>query len=231
MLGLLSALSPAQASMFTNTFYGTIVTSDTFGDTTTNDIASLFGGGSLLGDSFTLTFTYNNVASGTTSFTGGTYYSNSPNPVTATLTINGDSTTTGNSSDGSFGNSVYNLQAFTWSSASGGIQTQGVVIDLAGLPSTDSLSTQFSPPGFNGFQDCTSSNPNCLEASTFYTSSGETLVLDIQSINGPSPAPAPAIGQGLPAVLAIGGVLFGSKLLERSKRRHSLGIVTPHAAA
>jgi hypothetical protein len=31
--------------------------------------------------------------------------------------------------------------------------------------------------------------------------------------------PAPVIGRGLPVLLAIGGLLFGAKLLERSKRR------------
>jgi hypothetical protein len=34
--------------------------------------------------------------------------------------------------------------------------------------------------------------------------------------------PAPSIGQGLPVVLAIGGVLFGAKLLERNRKaRHA----------
>jgi hypothetical protein len=42
-------------------------------------------------------------------------------------------------------------------------------------------------------------------------------------------APAPLIGHGLLIALAIGGILFGSRLLERRKRRRSLGIVTPHA--
>jgi hypothetical protein len=31
--------------------------------------------------------------------------------------------------------------------------------------------------------------------------------------------PAPSIGRGLPLILAVGGILFGAKLLERSKRR------------
>jgi hypothetical protein len=204
-------ISPARAATFTNTFYGTIVASDTFGSATTADSANLFGGGSLLGDPFALTFTYNNIASGTTFFTGGTFYSIfSPNPVTATLTINGHSTTTGNSSDGSFFGSVYNLQAFTWSPAFGGIQTEGLVIDLASLPSTDSLSTQFAP-GTSGFQDCSSSIPNCIEGSTFYTFSGETLVLDIQSINGTASIPEPAsllvLGSGLIGFAGVGSRL------------------------
>jgi hypothetical protein len=30
--------------------------------------------------------------------------------------------------------------------------------------------------------------------------------------------PAPLIGRGLPVLLAVGGLLFGAKLLERGKR-------------
>jgi hypothetical protein len=41
---------------------------------------------------------------------------------------------------------------------------------------------------------------------------------------GFEPAPSPAIGHGLSVLLAVGGLLFGAKLFERSKRRHSLGI-------
>jgi len=37
------------------------------------------------------------------------------------------------------------------------------------------------------------------------------------------PVPAPIIGHGLLVLLAVGGVLFGGKLLEHSKRRSSLG--------
>jgi hypothetical protein len=35
---------------------------------------------------------------------------------------------------------------------------------------------------------------------------------------GPAAVPAPLIGRGLPVLLAVGGLLFGAKLLERSKR-------------
>ncbi len=35
---------------------------------------------------------------------------------------------------------------------------------------------------------------------------------------GVAAVPAPLIGRGLPLVLAVGGVLFGAKLLERSKK-------------
>jgi hypothetical protein len=47
----------------------------------------------------------------------------------------------------------------------------------------------------------------------------------------PGVAPAPPIGHGLAAVLAVCGGLFGFKLWERSKKRRALGIATPLAAA
>jgi hypothetical protein len=44
--------------------------------------------------------------------------------------------------------------------------------------------------------------------------------------------PAPVIGHGLFVLLAVGGVLFGGKALERSKKKHLLlGADTPNAAA
>jgi hypothetical protein len=42
--------------------------------------------------------------------------------------------------------------------------------------------------------------------------------------------PAPLIGHGLAVVLAVGGVLFGAKLLERSRKRRRFGTAIRHAA-
>jgi hypothetical protein len=51
------------------------------------------------------------------------------------------------------------------------------------------------------------------------------------SVNSvPAVVPAPLIGRGLPVLLAVGGMLFGARLWERSKKR-SLGTGVPHAAA
>jgi hypothetical protein len=41
--------------------------------------------------------------------------------------------------------------------------------------------------------------------------------------------PAPIMGQGLPSGLAVAGMLFGAKLLQRSRRRRSLGVGIPNA--
>jgi hypothetical protein len=43
----------------------------------------------------------------------------------------------------------------------------------------------------------------------------DTFTLQI----GPAAVPAPLIGHGLPVLLPVGGLLFGAKLLERSKRQ------------
>jgi hypothetical protein len=64
---------------------------------------------------------------------------------------------------------------------------------------------------------------------------GNTFVADILSPNGNTgpvdatvPVPAPLIGHGLLVLLAVGGVTFGAKLLERSKKHR--GTATPRAA-
>jgi hypothetical protein len=61
------------------------------------------------------------------------------------------------------------------------------------------------------------------------TGAGVTFVTGFAPIL--SAVPAPAIGHGLPVVLAVGGVLFGAKLLERSRKRRLFGAAIPHAAA
>jgi hypothetical protein len=49
-------------------------------------------------------------------------------------------------------------------------------------------------------------------------------------LSGTQAVPAPLIGRGLPVLLAVGGMLFGAKLLERRGKRRSLGAADPHAA-
>jgi hypothetical protein len=43
--------------------------------------------------------------------------------------------------------------------------------------------------------------------------------------------PAPLIGRGLPVLLAVGGILFGTNLSERSRKRSSRATAIPHTAA
>ena len=47
----------------------------------------------------------------------------------------------------------------------------------------------------------------------------------------PVAVPAPIIGQGLPVVLAVGGVWFGARLVARSRKRRWFRAAIPHAAA
>jgi hypothetical protein len=64
------------------------------------------------------------------------------------------------------------------------------------------------------------------------SSTASALNMDNVEINDPyGVVPAPPIGRGLPVLLAAGGILFGAKLLGRSKRRRWFGTLIPHAAA
>jgi hypothetical protein len=97
---LLSA--PASADLITNTFTGTVVATaaDGFSPPTTNDVvdpfgifpSGPFGGGNLIGQSFTLTTTVDTSIIGNANFftggSGGPY--SGPSPMTAALTINGN---------------------------------------------------------------------------------------------------------------------------------------------
>lgn len=77
---------------------------------------------------------------------------------------------------------------------------------------------------------------------TITTTGGETIssvaisapggfaTYDQPRVSGLAAVPAPLIGHGLPVLLAVGGLFFGAKLLERSKTRRSLGTDIPHAA-
>jgi hypothetical protein len=88
----------------------------------------------------------------------------------------------------------------------GGQETPGLFVDTVD-PATGAAMTG---PGLTG------------------TDIGEFLALAPTTL---SPVPAPAIGHGLPVVLAVGGVLFGAKLLGRSRKSRSFGTAIPHAAA
>src|SRR6202011_4930948 len=52
---------------------------------------------------------------------------------------------------------------------------------------------------------------------------GWDFLVDTITITPGMVVPAPVIGHGLPVLLAVGGILFGAKLLGRSRQRRSLG--------
>ena len=68
---------------------------------------------------------------------------------------------------------------------------------------------------------------NGLTLEAIYDNPGGDISLEVVKTVS---VPAPPIGRGVPVCLAVSGLLFGAKLLERSKRRRSLGAAIPHAA-
>jgi hypothetical protein len=88
-----------------------------------------------------------------------------------------------------------------------------------------------SPPRYTEYTFSftgTSSDTLTLTGNT----NARSWVVDDVVVTGPLQAvPAPIIGHGFPVVLAFGGVLFGAKLLERSRKRRLFGTAIPHAAA
>jgi len=84
------------------------------------------------------------------------------------------------------------------------------------------FATNLLPPGASAPTNSAMEGPVNLAAGTydlFFTSAnGTPEVLQTGTV-----VPAPLIGHGLLVLLAVGGVLFGGKLLERSKARGSLG--------
>ena len=61
---------------------------------------------------------------------------------------------------------------------------------------------------------------NGLTLDAIYDNAGGDISLEVtKSVS----VPAPLIGGGVPVFLAVGGILFGAKLLERGKKRRSLG--------
>jgi hypothetical protein len=64
-----------------------------------------------------------------------------------------------------------------------------------------------------------------------YELSGINAMASDALITAVSVVPAPPIGRGLPAVLAVGGLLFGAWAWDRSQKRRLPGAVIGHAAA
>lgn len=228
---------PASAATFTDTFTGVVAATDAFGFATTQDNSSecagghCFGGGNLIGDPFTLTVTMT-VPPGATSgqITGGTFYFGA-DPVTMTLTINGNplnlaftpsllntpsfsTSTVGNSGALIYGangsNKELGAQAFIWSPAGGGEQLASINLDVVG-PGASAFGQLGSSSGTN---PCGLPTPNgCLDglATEFSTFDNELLALDITGVN---PLATP-----LPGTFALFGSVLAAGILMSSWRR------------
>jgi hypothetical protein len=97
----------------------------------------------------------------------------------------------------------------------------------------------------NNGTSCSSSNPppsNCglfnnwVSESVSFSGTAESVVFagSVNRIGFDNitlgAVPAPIMGHGLPSGLAVAGILFGAKLLQRSRRRRSLGVGIPRNA-
>jgi hypothetical protein len=199
---LLFSASPASADSVTNTFTG-VVTADSG---TTTDVHNYFGGGSLIGDKFTLVMTLDlGFVSGQTFTVGGTAFSGA-NPITASLTINGITETIGDSSDafladlGSGTVETYQ-QAFNWINQ---LQSPGVFVDLStNVPATLDLGTPL-PAMFLANGDFSNNGASFSDSGC-----GETLDLTVETVNVPVPAPEPGSLTLLAAGLAALALLLG----------------------
>jgi hypothetical protein len=81
----------------------------------------------------------------------------------------------------------------------------------------ESLTSSTGNPIFIGAQDATADITSLVFSCTGACGNNDFAVDTLLSVN-PAIVPAPLIGFGLPVFLAIGGLLFGAKLLQRGRR-------------
>jgi hypothetical protein len=101
------------------------------------------------------------------------------------------------------------------------------ITNVTGLWTSDSAVLTANASGFNAAVDVYPCGPQQLAPCSPTSPNFDTTGF---AANGPQAVPAPLIGRGVPILLAVVGVLFGAKLLERSKQRRSLGTAVPQAA-
>lgn len=239
----LSASSAASASIITNVFQGTVVAADAFGDQTTPDYAGDFGpaGGSLIGKPFVLTTSIDtSLLSSPAFFTGSTSYFGSlyspPNPMTVELSIGGKKFGFDTVSSNGFGipeNDIYPLnsdgftgpgpgssgetflQAFYWSEAHGGLQQQGVDLDITPNIATPPDFTTRLPTMFASRGDFTWNYATFYDQSLLFSGLDDVQVLDITSVN------APVVG-GIPEPAAWGLLILGLAAVGAAVRRRAM---------
>jgi hypothetical protein len=215
----------------TDTFYGHVIASDAFGDVSTADVDTDFSTSAstvLVGDTFTLTYTYANPGAGTSYFVGGVYYGDTAakNPISMTLKVDGLSktvsithSTIGASSDASTSQNIYGnsssgindyIQAFTYANQ---LQGKNATVQLTTL----ALGTPDLSKALPGMQASDLNLANTYAVFFDQSGSGEYLALNIQSVNEPIAVPEPT------TILA--GVLtllpFGASTLRILRKRQA----------
>jgi hypothetical protein len=142
-----------------------------------------------------------------------------------------------NNTGGTLANFDFTLFGTAASADTGGVLTCSVNQTTSGATCTVSANAKTSSTGSGGTVG-TLAMPGAPPWTWDFTGanipSGANFDLQFGSFNAAdhlTTVPAPLIGGGLPVLLAVGGILFGAKLLERSKKRRSLGTAVLNAAA
>jgi hypothetical protein len=134
---------------------------------------------------------------------------------------------------------IFSNNPFTFNSADlTAFWRNGLQVTVTGLlggvvQDTITLSLLATGPTFENFNWSNINEVDVLPiagtGTKIYNGDGTQVAMDNLTIT--QVVPAPLIGHGLPVVLAVGGLLLGAKLSERSKKRPSLGSAIPREAA
>jgi len=125
------------------------------------------------------------------------------------------------------------LMDFTFTLPTGSSIAGATIMHDDGISIWDSTNTNEILSGASGPTVEVPTDVPTLTAGTYNLWYAEVNGLPADLVfNGTVMVPAPPIGQGLPAVIAVGGLLFGAWTWNRSKKRRLLGAATiAHAAA
>jgi hypothetical protein len=106
------------------------------------------------------------------------------------------------------------------------------------LSSPNGTSTSGSALAYSMFSDAagtipalTTNTTNGFAFTVDVNLDGTTTVTNFSNETTVTAVPAPPIGRGLPVLLVVGGIFFGAKFLERSKKPSSLATAELHTGA
>jgi hypothetical protein len=232
-VALLALPTVASAQLVTNTFNGTVVpnAADGFSPATTPDFADPFGfypngpfgGGDLIGRSFSLTTTIDIGSIGNSNFfTGASGYQGAYpygglygccNSLTASLTINGQTLVFDDqtgllpqfftiNSDGFVNPNEISLQAFYWAQFGGGVQYFGLLVDLTST--TGVFGSDFTTP----LPTLQAGTDFTISYAAFYSIGGEVQNLGVDNVNGPVVVGVPELSTWAMTIVGFAGLGF-----------------------